>query len=163
MTKQAKARDTSNRHHPYRRQGGPDVKEKKKDPFGRNHHPFNANKKRASRYEAYLATGMQELIKGNLNDFQLHAPHRLPFAALRSAIKQAIGKQENVPQVIALLMPSVLASNECEKAFENVGRFSRELSPKDKRGGSVCFNSSVAFPKWLPALVRPPSALMAAR
>jgi hypothetical protein len=34
---------------------------------------------------------------------------------------------------------------------------------REFRGGSVCLNSSVAFPKWLPALVRPPSALMAAR
>ncbi len=34
---------------------------------------------------------------------------------------------------------------------------------REFRGGSVRFNSSVAFPEWLPALVRPPSALMAAR
>ena len=32
-----------------------------------------------------------------------------------------------------------------------------------RRAGSFCLNSSWAFPKWLPALVRPPSALMAAR
>jgi hypothetical protein len=31
------------------------------------------------------------------------------------------------------------------------------------RGGSVCLNSSGAFPKWVSALVRPPSGLMAAR
>jgi hypothetical protein len=33
----------------------------------------------------------------------------------------------------------------------------------DERGGSVCLNSSGAFPKWVSALVRPPSGLMAAR
>ena len=31
------------------------------------------------------------------------------------------------------------------------------------RAGSVCLNSSGAFPKWVSALVRPPSGLMAAR
>ena len=34
---------------------------------------------------------------------------------------------------------------------------------EEKRAGSVCLNSSGAFPKCIPALVRLPSGLMAAR
>jgi hypothetical protein len=37
------------------------------------------------------------------------------------------------------------------------------LSAEKPRAGSVCLNSSWAFPKCIPALVRPPSGLIAAR
>ncbi|MFO0154838.1 MAG: hypothetical protein ACK53U_11625 [Alphaproteobacteria bacterium] len=58
--------------------------------------------------------------------------------------------------VIALVLPGVFFALALRAALTGAwwGR---------GRGGSVCLNSSWAFPKWVSASVRPPSGLMAAR
>ena len=76
---------------------------------------------------------------------------------------QRIAKQRLVPGGVfcdaIISKPQRFLLRGCEVLQHN----HRHLGDAERRGGSVCLNSSGAFPKWVSALVRPPSGLMAAR
>jgi hypothetical protein len=97
--------------------------------------------------------------------------------SLANDVEQVLSSTGSVDRIIALALEksleqspghnvalALLAAVDQQKANEVVrALLEKSLSQPGLRGGSVCLNSSGAFPKWFSASVRLPSGLMAAR